>query len=141
MSFCFHLRVSLSSLKTLSCRVPNLNLQGGQFTADGIRQLAKYLRRHDWDRIRSLSLRACKLDPAALAEAGEIVSGLETLDLSYNNLSGGDADVRNFAASLAAPADDKRIRFVDLRHCRLSDPCKRVLSDVGRKEKIEVKMW
>ncbi len=134
----------LAEVGKFAFRVRSLNLQGGQFGAEGLRSLAKHCRRHDWEKVRAISLRGCQLRSDSLDGAGELALGLEHLNLSYNNFSGSDPEVRDFAATLAGPPPEgaeKRIRFVDLRHCRLSDASKRILADVGRKEKIEIKMW
>ncbi len=134
--------VCLYEIAKFAFKIPNLVLQGGNFSSEGLRHLAKYCRKHEWEKIRSLNLRGCKLTSECLSDLGELAPGLETLNISYNNFSGADVGVKAFAAALADGASGvRRTRFVDLRHCRLSDASKRALGDIGRREKIEFKMW
>jgi len=95
-------------------------------------------------RLRSLDMKACKLDSGALAELADLAPHLTTVNLSYNSFSASDG-VREFAARLSdggsLPPDGKVLTFVDLKNCKLTEGSKRMLSEVGRREKIDMKLY
>ncbi len=135
----------LNEVAKFAWRVPNLHLQGGVFTPTSMRTLTKHLRRSDADnhssRIVSINLKGCKLDSESLSELAEAVPRLQSLTISYNNFSGPEG-VKTLASCLEeCNASERKTTFVDLRHCRLTEGSKKLLSELSKKDKIEFKLW
>ena len=69
----------------------------------------------------------------------EILPDLNSAVLASNVFSGSDA-----LKSLAAAIDEretKTLKHIDLRHCRITDVNKKLMNEIRRKHKIDLKIW
>jgi hypothetical protein len=58
--------------------VPNVNLSGNEFGPGGVRALAKFCRKYEMGKLKSLNLKGCKMDSDCLAELSDLVPALES---------------------------------------------------------------
>ena len=130
----------LQEIAKFITHVPHMQLMNNHFSAVGMRTVAKYCRKYENGKMKSLNLKGCKMNEEALLELADIVPGLESAVLSFNNFSG-NVGVKALAEKLSSGGDSVKIKFIDMRHCRLLDGSKKQISDIARKQKIEIKMW
>ncbi len=131
----------LSEASRWMSHVRSVVLSNNEFTAAGVRALAKSLRKQDMGKLRSLALKSCRMDSDCLYELADILPHLESAVLSYNNFSGQEG-VRRLADRLTSGGGGTvRLKHLEMRHCRLIDGGKKALGDAGKKAGVEVKLW
>lgn len=132
---------SLHEIAKFATKIANLQLQNNAFTIDGISALVRSCKKHEMGVMKTLNLRGCKLNSECLNELSDIIPRLQSFTASNNNFNHLDAAKGLANAIETAATDSRKIAFVDLRHCRLIDSGKKLLSEVCRKRKIDIKMW
>ncbi|TRY77862.1 hypothetical protein TCAL_08134 [Tigriopus californicus] len=129
----------LAEIAKFATKVANLILQANVFSHIGIKAFVKYCKKHEMGNLKSINLKGCKMKDSALEELAQILPNLESAILSSNNFSSATG-VKQLVESLTN-ADTVNLKYLELRHCKLLDGSKRMLGDVAKKNRIEVKMF
>ena len=131
----------LQEIAKFITHIPHMQLMNNQFSALGMRSVAKFCRKYENGKMKSLNLKGCKMNEEALLELADIIPGLESAVISFNNFSG-NVGVKALVETLSSgDGGEVKVKFIDMRHCRLLDGSKKQISDIARKQKIEIKMW
>ena len=130
---------SLHQISKLAFLIENIELHNSNFGPEGLKMFVKSFHKFEGGVLKSLNLRMCKLTDLCLEILSELVPHLFSVILSNNNFSGSSA-VRTLAASIDQKADLK-LQHLDLRHSRVTTDMKKNLSEVCRKQKVDLKIW
>lgn len=129
----------LAEIAKFATKIANLILQANTFSSVGIKALVKYCKKHEMGNLKSINMKGCKMKDSALEELAQILPNLESAILSSNNFSSATG-VKQLVECLTN-ADTVNLKYLELRHCKLLDGSKRMLGDVAKKNRIEVKMF
>ncbi|QQP51112.1 Si:ch211214b163 [Caligus rogercresseyi] len=128
LSNCSLLDDCLFELSRCITHIPNVDLRNNKFTIEGLRALAKFCRKSDMGKLKSINLRGCGVTSDELEELADVFIKFETLNLAGNSLNG-------------RPGVEEFCRFIDLRHCRLHEQSKKLIQESCRKLKIDSKIF
>ena len=130
---------SLQQIAKLAFLVENIDLHNSSFGPDGVTMLVKCFHKFQGGVLKTLNLRMCKLNDQCLCILSEVIPNLTSVVLSSNNF-GGSAGLAALAESIDT-TEKLKLRHIDLRHSRVTQEMKKVVNEVCRKHKIDLKIW
>ena len=130
---------SLQQIAKLAFLVENINLHNSNFGPDGVTMLVKCFHKLEGGVLQTLNLRMCKLNDQCLSILSEVIPHLSSVVLSSNNFAG-SAGLKALAESINT-TENRKLRHIDLRHSRVTQEMKKVVNEVCRKHKIDLKIW
>ena len=130
---------SLQQIAKLAFLVENIDLHNSSFGPDGVTMLVKCFHKFEGGVLKTLNLRMCKLTDQCLSILSEIIPYLNSVVLSSNNF-GGSAGLKALAESIDT-AEKRKLKHIDLRHSRVGQEMKKVVNEVCRRHKIDLKIW
>ncbi|XP_040568207.1 uncharacterized protein [Lepeophtheirus salmonis] len=138
LSNCNLLDDCLFELSRCITYVPNVDLRNNKFTIEGLRTLAKFCRKRDMGELKAINLRGCGITSDEVGELSDVLVKFETLNLAGNNLKG-KTGIEEFCQALSS--QEVKLKFIDLRHCRLHEHSQKLIQDTCRKLKIDHKIF
>jgi len=130
---------ALYQISKLAFLIENVDLHNSHFGEEGITMLTKCYYKFDGGVLKTLNLRMCKLTEKCLELLAPVVPHLTSAVLSSNNFSGAAA-LKTLAAAIDS-AEERKLKHIDLRHSRIPEAGKKVMNEVCRKHKIDLKIW
>ena len=131
--------VSLQQISKLVFLIENADFQNSSFGPEGMDMLIKCFHKFEGGVLKSLNLRMCKLTDRCLEILSELIPHLSSVILSSNNFSG-SSGVR-LLVQMINQKEENKLQHLDLRYSRVTQDMKKALSEVCRKEKIDLKIW
>ena len=130
---------SLQQISKLAFLVENIDLHNSSFGPDGVSMLVKCFHKFEGGVLHTLNLRMCKLTDQCLSILSEVIPHLNSVVLSSNNFAG-SAGLKALAESIDT-TEERKLKHIDLRHSRVTQEMKKVVNEVCRKYKIDLKIW
>ena len=130
---------SLQQIAKLAFLVENIDLHNSSFGPDGVTMLVKCFHKFEGGVLKTLNMRMCKLTDQCLSILSEVIPHLTSVVLSSNNF-GGSVGLAALADSIDT-TEKPTLRHIDLRHSRVTQEMKKVMNEVCRKHKIDLKIW
>ena len=130
----------LAEMAKFMTRIRNIDLRNNHFTYEGLKCLARTIRKKGIGELRALNLRGCGLLNDDLEKSANMLVKLESLNITANNFSG-KTGVEAFCDALNDPDNDVNLKYVDFRHCRLADSSRKLVQETCRRKKIEFKVY
>ena len=130
---------SLKQISKFAFLIENLDLQDSTFGHKGLECLLKCFQESEVKSLQSLNMRMCKLTDDCLEPLSQIIPYLSSVTLSSNNFSAATG-VRLLVTRIDQE-EDYLLRHLDLRYSRVSQDMKKILGDLCRRKKIELKVW
>ena len=130
---------SPQQIAKLAFLVENIDLHNSSFGPEGVAMLVKCFHKFQGGVLKTLNMRMCKLNDECLTILSEVIPHLNSVVLSSNNF-GGSAGLKTLAESMDS-TEQPTLRHIDLRHSRVTQEMKKVMNEVCRKHKIDLKIW